>query len=387
MNLKKSVFAFLILLWTLKLAFPCRAQQGKVDTIPFSLETKLLVFKGMLNGKEALFAFDTGASESMANSTNVETGQVEVLDKTLSVKDANQKSLRLKKGMVADLGIGSFRFKKQNCFVQDMQYLQCNRLFLLGGDVIRQLNWMIDFEKKLIYVSSSSFPKQNDMISLKVNYKQNTSYTDLVFNGTTYKNILVDMGYTGKLTLPVAERKVSALLKEKQQKNLVNYSLGAHMTINGTPAPDTIRTFLMDSISIEGRQFKRVTTVCKNNTEPKLGLGFFADFCSLMILDHTKNVFELLPSATVKPLGLASYEIVVALREGKLKVIGMDLSPGNRSNGFEIDEVLEAIEERNAASFEGECDFLKWYMTKKDGFTVKRLNGQTVRINKVKSLE
>eukprot|EP01132_Coremiostelium_polycephalum_P022377 gene22377-26556_t len=303
MKLNKSVSGFLILLWTIMLALPGHAQQGKIDTIPFSLETKLLVFKGMLNGKEALFAFDTGAAESMANSTNVEGGQVEVLDKTLNVKDANQKSLRLKKGIVAELGIGSFRFKKQNCF----------------------LNWMIDFEKKLLYVSSSSFPKQNDMISLKVNYKQNTSYADLVFNGTAYKNILVDMGYTGKLTLPVAERKVSALLKEKQQKNLLNYSLGAHMTINGTPAPDTIRTFLMDSVSIGGRQFKQVTTVCKNNTEPKLGLGFFADFCSLMILDHTKNVFELLPSATVKPVGQASYEIVVALREGKLKVIGMDL--------------------------------------------------------------
>ena len=66
------------------------AQETKIDTIPFSLDKKLIVFKGKINGQEIDFAFDTGAQSGVANTKNVEKAAIKTLGKGTKIKDSNQ---------------------------------------------------------------------------------------------------------------------------------------------------------------------------------------------------------------------------------------------------------------------------------------------------------
>jgi len=52
----------------------CKGQDNRISEIPYTLDKRLLVFKGQLNGIETNFAFDTGAAEGIA-STNKKNGK------------------------------------------------------------------------------------------------------------------------------------------------------------------------------------------------------------------------------------------------------------------------------------------------------------------------
>jgi len=52
----------------------CKGQDNRISEIPYTLDKRLLVFKGQLNGIETNFAFDTGAAEGIA-STNEKNGK------------------------------------------------------------------------------------------------------------------------------------------------------------------------------------------------------------------------------------------------------------------------------------------------------------------------
>ena len=134
-----------------------KGQDDRVYEIPFSLEKKLLVFKGKLNGVETDFAFDTGAAEGIATTNDEKRNGIERQKYSQRISDGNGKIANLQSVISKELSIGRFTFKNVRATISDMQYLYCMDLYLLGGDVIKQLNWEIDFKKMVLRVSKERF--------------------------------------------------------------------------------------------------------------------------------------------------------------------------------------------------------------------------------------
>ena len=131
------------------LPFLSKAQSVKIDTIPFTTKSSLLVFKGQINGIETDFAFDTGASLGVVTSAKANSANIKITGKK-NITDSNEDVNSMKEAMIETVTIGSFEIKKVKSIVYDMPFLSCNDYYLLGANAINKLNWKIDFEKNLL---------------------------------------------------------------------------------------------------------------------------------------------------------------------------------------------------------------------------------------------
>ena len=87
-----------------------------------------------------------------------------------------------------------------------MQYLQCMNLNLMIADIIRQLNWEINFKKLRLRVSKNSFETRTSMQVIPTSYEYNITRTKLKITSIHMKNVLIDFGNTGVMEIP--EKKV-----------------------------------------------------------------------------------------------------------------------------------------------------------------------------------
>jgi len=152
-NISLAIFT-LFFVFTSKIA----AQVNRIDTLSFSTESGFLVIKGTINGKEALLAFDTGAIRGILTSKQATANNINKTSSIL-IYDTNKEETKTDKGKINSLTIGSHIFENIESFIFDMPYLDCYSLYLLGGDVINQLNWKFDFTNKVVYVSKTGSGK------------------------------------------------------------------------------------------------------------------------------------------------------------------------------------------------------------------------------------
>ena len=185
----KNRFTFL-LLTIISTAF----SQQKIDTIPFQTNSKLLVFKGKINGYETNFAFDTGASVGVLNNNQANNAKVNS-KKEKKVKDSNQKSAAIKITTVNEITIGSFTIENTKNGIFEMPYLGCNDFFLLGGNVINELNWKPNPNLQFLLISSYNSILNNQInstvinsINQQQNIKQDLSERMIQFTATKVIN-------------------------------------------------------------------------------------------------------------------------------------------------------------------------------------------------------
>ena len=99
------------------------AQSNRIDTIPFTLDKLLLVFKGTVNGVEADFAFDTGAGLTVSNSKADLAFSIQEKGGKKGIRDANQNTSKLQNIVFEDEGDGRHHITKIKGVSTDMPYL------------------------------------------------------------------------------------------------------------------------------------------------------------------------------------------------------------------------------------------------------------------------
>jgi hypothetical protein len=258
------------------------------DTIysfPFSTESKLLVFKGQMNGVDTDFAFDTGASIGLANSSSEPSGKLKVKGKQIKMRDANNQVKRVKTGVSDEIQIGGFTFSKVRSLVNDMTYLYCMDYYLLGADVIRQLNWEIDFEKKIIQVSKKPFLISESLFRLPVTYINNRPFVSTGFANEKFNRVLIDFGYTQVMDFPHDTPAIQSFLAKKDSLGLSNPNISSSMGALGLKTYET-KTILVDSLLIGDRYFFRIPVDFEEAKGSKIGLGFFSNLSKRTILNN-----------------------------------------------------------------------------------------------------
>ena len=95
----------IIVLFLMLSSFKAFTQINKIDTIPFSLENKLLVFKALINDVVVDFAFDTGASLGLSNSTIQSSTGLIVKKGSQTISDANLKKIKINNTVIKKMQI------------------------------------------------------------------------------------------------------------------------------------------------------------------------------------------------------------------------------------------------------------------------------------------
>ncbi|MGF1923391.1 MAG: aspartyl protease family protein [Bacteroidia bacterium] len=355
-------------------------QFNRVDTLSFSTETGLLVLKGSLNGKDAFFAFDTGAALGVLNSSHVASSQIEAKGKK-SIRDSNNDSKSMGKGKIDALKIGSFTFENVESVIYDMPFLLCNNLYLLGGDVINRLNWEFDFEKNLVFVSKEPFKPAKGMTELRVQFINNRHFTDLEIANSTFKKCLVDFGYSGVFEVSNNDVLIAQLKKEKETKGKVISSKATSMGLSSMNMGEDMSSFFIDSLKAGNSTFKNIKVNVKEKIEKKIGLKFFTQNLSTMILNNNEAKYWLQINKTPLTANLG-FDADFYLINGKLEVVGKNLNHSSSANYLSMGEEIKSIENRSANSFRDVCEFLTWRLTltKKQQFVIEKLNGEKITI-------
>jgi gag-polyprotein putative aspartyl protease len=354
----------------------------KIDSIPFSLDKQLLVFKGQLNGIAVDFAFDTGASSSVVNSKNVLAAGIKELKGSRSITDANQVNATLKNVLIEDLAIGQFHINKLKTITFDMPYLYCTNLLLLGQDVIKKFNWKIDFEKKVIYVSDRPFATSSDMLVWPIKYLNNRPMVELILNNQVEKNCLIDFGFNGILDVNPSLGSINKTFDEEQFKNQGKLSITSTMGLTGLGKPKPVKEFIMDSLFLNKTLIKNIPISINEQSDHKIGVQFFNTYCKSVILNHSTNTYHLSPSKqqfTTK----STFDARVTYKKEKLFITAKNMNKNSTALAFEMDEEIKSVNGKDAMFFKDECEFLLWFYLNKDTeVEIEKMNGVKIKVKK-----
>lgn len=357
------------------------SQQTRVDTIPFTLSKKLLVFKGTMNDVSVDFAFDTGAGMGVANSATQKRVPFNVKNSKKGITDANMKTVKLQNIGIEKLSIGGYEFKNIKSILHDMEYLKCNDLYLLGMDVIGKLNWRINFSNNTIQVSETPFAVDSSYTALPIKYLRNRPVTDLYIGNYKMPKCLIDFGFTGTIDIPESGY-INQLFSEKQQAGFSSVELSSTMALTGLGKADTVKLMKLDSVLLGGRLFKKIPVIISEKTDFKIGVGFFANYCTQLVLNHTDDsyyfVYNNNPTA-----GPNKLDTRITYTNGKLFVTGKNLSANSTALGLSIGEEVKSVDGKTAANFANNCEFLNsFYLSAASEILIEKLNGEKLAIKR-----
>lgn len=373
--MKQKILASLLIF----ISFFSKAQSVKIDSIPFSTKSSLLVFKGLINGSETDFVLDTGASfgvitTSKANSTNTKT------TRNKNVTDSNDVDSKMQGGMIESMFIGSFEIKNVKSVVYDMPLLACNNYYLLGANAINKLNWRIDFEKNVLYVSESIFEHSSEMLAMPISYKNNRHFTNFTINKTEFKNCLIDLGYNGFFEVSDKDPLFKKLMQENKDRIVMLPKLNMSLT---KIKISNYYAFSFDNLMIDTKRFDHLKIEIRENIDNKIGLKFFSQLATVLIMNNTDSKYYLKPSNKSVSLQM-NFDAECLLKDGKLIIACKNDTPESSAKDLEPDEEIKSINGLKAEDFKDDCVFLLWKIenTKNDECIIEKLNGQKITLKK-----
>lgn len=377
--MKKIFILIIITFFTAKFSF---AQSNQIDSLSFTTETGLLVIEGYLNGVKTNFAFDTGAGMGALTNENINDSKI-AISGSIKINDSQKNTAKMNKAKIDSLRIGSQSFLDITSVVADMPFLQCNKLYLLGGDVINKLNWKFDFQKNIVYFSKTPFLPQNAMTQMSFKIIGNRHFSNLIVAGVTIDNVLVDFGYAGNCTMDIANKTTKALIKKQPSENLFkskSFSLG----INSSSAGKETNAFFLNSVIFGGLSFNNFRINAMPNTHNKIGLFFFKKNFDQMIINNTELTYWLLPNNNT-PQKTQNFDAGFYFNDNnKFEVVSLNSAPNNSAKSLHIGQVVNEINGRKADSFANRCEFTAWYFEqiKLPKLVIEQLNGEKVSIEK-----
>ncbi len=357
------------------------AAQDTIYTFPFSLESKLLVFEGEMNGVKTDFAFDTGAAMGLANTHSEPLGRLKIKGKKIKLRDSNREVKKVPTGLTDEFKIGGFTFSKVRSLVNDMAFLYCMDYYLLGHDLIQQLNWEIDFEKNLIRVSESPFPVDSTWVKMPISLLSNRPFTELAFGGKSHGKALIDFGYTSIMDFPGSDPGIQSFLAEKDSLGLSNPNISTSMGALGKKTFST-RSIVVDSVKIGESYFTDIPIDFEESSSPKIGVGFFSTLTEKTILNHDQNAYflHLKPNPKIPE----HTHVTVMFESGKLILAGKPVGLTPDDAKIETGEEIRSINGYTAGDFEDECSYFSWSIAEKsDKAVIVKMDGTSLIFPKI----
>ena len=352
----------------------------EVFTFPFHMDSRLIVFEGEMNGMPAKFAFDTGAALGLAGNDFVESKRIKIKGKRMTIRDTNDQTKRVKTGYTDEMKIGGFTVSNVKSLITEMPYLACQDFYLLGSNVIKLLNWQLDFDRMEISVSKKPFEISENYISIPVTYSSNRPHTTLKFGGLKFENILVDTGFAGILEVDNSSELIINYLEEKEKHGLSHANISLSTGAISQQVVESAQ-LKVDSLTLGSGLFLGVPTAFEPTKSSKLGIAFFRSLSHKTIINNSKSTYHLLPRESYRFRD--PFFLNLQYQDGKVLVSGKSLEEDEVYSQIELGEEILAVNGIPTADFIEECDFVRWYFTyDADDMTIETSNGKALKVSR-----
>lgn len=203
--------------WTTAISYGNTDEGPFIDTIKTNVLIGLHIVPVKIGGSTYQFLFDTGAIFSISEEVQQKMNYKTISKGTLTDSDNN--SRKVDYVQVDSIFIGDITFTKQTAFVADFTanpVIKCLEIDgIIGSNLMRHCHWTIDYQKEEIILykdTTLEFPENSIRLPFALN-KQFDQIVKLKFGKATLKNLKIDYGSNGSLTL---SRNAMQVLKENE---------------------------------------------------------------------------------------------------------------------------------------------------------------------------
>lgn len=328
MMIKKLIF-FLVVNLFFEVAF----SQSFHDTIPFRNDLGLIIIPVTFNGIEKQFAFDTGAQYSVAYGWPED--ELKKTNKSLTISSSSNRKSRMRFYKSGVIELGSRKIRGHRILnAPNNEIFDCFQVDgILGVDIIKELNWKIDCQQKLLIMYTSNFfPKEvKQMHELDFVFERNRPFIYLKRKKNRFK-FLLDTGAGGYSN--VSSRNYN--LKNTEELIQSEFYSGSY-DVNGiftATNPKVLQFPEMTSKSVS-----LLPIIFYNNQKSsKIGNKLWKNRSIFLSL----NAGRLYSSSQIIRNTYIGYSVVISYQKGAMRVINIEVDSEAWNFGVrQGDEVLE----------------------------------------------
>lgn len=179
--------------------------------IPFHYEKGLILVEATIGSETAprRFIFDTGAFESkVEKSWGLSLGLPQKATKLNHAAQGVSRQITITQ--MDTLSLGGVPFGKISAGLLQYDSLSASRCLapggLIGANLIQHAHWKIDYQQQQLWISDQPFEAGAEAAVLPFSHPTLSGKPSIAINvgGNTVKNLIMDTGYNGSLTLPRA---------------------------------------------------------------------------------------------------------------------------------------------------------------------------------------
>ena len=246
----------------------------------------LLFIPVVIEGREFLFLLDSGAPFSISKEL-----QEELKYKRISsgkMRDTDNQLLKVNYVSVDEIRVGGVAFQEQTAFVANFDsnpILSCLNIDgIIGSNLMRFCNWEVDVQKEEIQLLSTL--DSNDLrgytsIPFRTDRQYNI-YLDLIVDTLTLRNITLDFGSNGSLSLP--EPSFDALQWSESISAVAVEEGWSQSGLSGNRVVQTERIAILDSLSVGNVWFENLKV--NFGSSSLLGLKALSNYSVMVDWQH-----------------------------------------------------------------------------------------------------
>ncbi len=370
--IRKSIIFLFVLLC-------CEASfsQSFQDTIPFRNDLGLIIIPMTFNGVEKQFAFDTGAEQTVAYGWAKET--LKRTNKTMTINSSSglKSRMRFYKSGVIELGSRKITGHRiLNARKNDI--FSCYRIDgILGVDIIKKLNWSIDYEnKRLIMYPANYVPTEvKHMHALDFDFRSNRPYVYLKAKNNRLR-FLLDTGAGGSSNISKRNYTLSNINDYPQ----TSFYTGS-FDINGTLTSSHPIIFQFPKAS-SGKTTLSPVIYYNNKKSTKIGNQLWKGRQLFLSLQSDR----LYVSSDTIDQPYSNYTCSVMFLKGKMRVVSIEKNSALWNMGVRQGDEISSYNGKKFTDFCSLDQYHRAIVQSGNPFELELVNGKKVTISKKRGL-
>jgi len=336
------------------------------QTIPCETSKRLLIVKMKLpNNRTYRFIWDTGADATVISQKLADELGLKAVTQ-MTVVGARKKEQKQNIVNLKQVEIGSIKFKNIAAFVIDFPEESAISCLvdggIIGANLISQCNWIIDYEKQQLTLTSNSLNlhKNKQAIPFKTNFAGRVFF-DAELAGQPLKNILLDSGSSGTLDLKTNESVKSGILKKFPSNKVID---GTTQGIYGSNLDTTYRA-LVDSFKVGNYTLPSIPVEFSELESTKIGNIILQHFKIQFDFAHKYMLWQ--PRNTSIAPGITLGVLFTRAQNGKVRVGSLYQPSDAILQGLKIQDEIVAINDQPVETFfKDKCHFYQWMFRLKE---------------------
>ena len=307
---------------TIKLMKSGEVEQEEFNVkIPFEYRLGLIILKVDIAGKEYDFVLDTGAPNVISKELSKKLDLSNITEQ--KVGDSQGEESNLGFTTIEKLSISDINFLNTGAVIADLNQSQEVGCLKIDGFIVsnlmRKAIWKFDYQNQIITITNSieslNIPKSTNKIPFFTELT-GTPIIDIQLNDITEKNVTVDLGSNGDISL---SRKTFDALMKNNPSIPQTYSFGNSTSgLYGLGKADSTFYLKVPSISFGDISLDSTIVQFTSESASTIGTEFFKNY-DLIINWFTKEII-LINQTEYNNSTLSSFGFSFSNQENKLTV-------------------------------------------------------------------